>query len=352
MGGSRHIGEGQVVGCSLCDYRYPTRFSSLIALLPPLTLTPLCLQPLPLSLSHQCKFVYSHSLAHSLLAESHLCCPCPPLPHYSLSNLAFLPTRLLHFLLPPPSVSSPVLSTTPPQLLAGEAAKARGDKTCPGSGEGLCSAGGVGVQRVQTSFQHAAANEGPTPSRPQLPSLPTPLHLPRTHASPLSITSESHASLLTPSYGSLCLCFFACSHRCSPCQTLSLSPLQQLNLTPSSHTPSPLLHPPHKPLSLSPSARLTPAVHVLLVHAQHAVHLREVQAHASLRRLDVPFERGAGAKRNEGCARLPADPHHAHHFLRAASERHRLRREGEVLHLGRGGREGEVRLAWGGMEGW
>ena len=50
------------------------------------------------------------------------------------------------------------------------------------------------------------------------------------------------------------------------------------------------------------------AVEILSVHGEDAVHVREIERHAAEGRVDLAFERGAGAERNDRHARLGAKP--------------------------------------------
>ena len=66
---------------------------------------------------------------------------------------------------------------------------------------------------------------------------------------------------------------------------------------------------------LAGDAGLDHAVEVLGVHRQHLVHVAEVDRDAAVRRVDVAFERGAGAERDDRhadaprrCGRSPARP--------------------------------------------
>ena len=66
---------------------------------------------------------------------------------------------------------------------------------------------------------------------------------------------------------------------------------------------------------LAGDAGLDHAVEILGVHLEHLVHVAEVDRHAALRRVDMAFERGADAERNDRhavlarkCARSAARP--------------------------------------------
>jgi hypothetical protein len=66
---------------------------------------------------------------------------------------------------------------------------------------------------------------------------------------------------------------------------------------------------------LARDARFDNAIEILGVHADNAIHVAEVERHAALRRVDVPFERSAGAVTDDRhlvlprrCAPRPAHP--------------------------------------------
>ncbi len=73
-------------------------------------------------------------------------------------------------------------------------------------------------------------------------------------------------------------------------------------------------------------AGLDHAVEVLLVYGEDAVHARQIERHAAQRRIDVAFERGAGAEGDDRHARLGAKLHRFDHLLRGLGEQHRVRR--------------------------
>ena len=60
---------------------------------------------------------------------------------------------------------------------------------------------------------------------------------------------------------------------------------------------------------LAQHARLHAAVEILGVDLQHAVHLRQVDAHAAVERGDVALERGADAERDDRHPRRMAQAH-------------------------------------------
>ena len=62
------------------------------------------------------------------------------------------------------------------------------------------------------------------------------------------------------------------------------------------------------------------------MHGENVVHLAQVDADAAGRRIDLPFQRGAGAEWNHGNAPLGADPHHVLNILRRLRHHHSIRR--------------------------
>ena len=60
---------------------------------------------------------------------------------------------------------------------------------------------------------------------------------------------------------------------------------------------------------LARDARLHAAVEILAVDLEHAVHPRQIDAHAAVQRRDVALERGADAERDHRHARRVAQPH-------------------------------------------
>ena len=81
---------------------------------------------------------------------------------------------------------------------------------------------------------------------------------------------------------------------------------------------------------LARDAGLDRAVEVLGVDREHPVHARHVERDAAARRVDMAFERGAGAEGDDRHAMLGADPHDLLHLLGRLGEDHgvgRLRRD-------------------------
>ena len=72
------------------------------------------------------------------------------------------------------------------------------------------------------------------------------------------------------------------------------------------------------------------AVEVRVVHFQHAIHLRQVEAHAAVQRRDVPLERRADAERDHRDPRRVAYAHDRRHFVV------RVREHDDVRHRGVG----------------
>ena len=66
---------------------------------------------------------------------------------------------------------------------------------------------------------------------------------------------------------------------------------------------------------LARDAGLDHAVEVALVDGEHAVHAREVERQPAVRRVDVAFERGAGAERDDGHAMGAGHPHDLAHLV-------------------------------------
>ena len=62
------------------------------------------------------------------------------------------------------------------------------------------------------------------------------------------------------------------------------------------------------------------------MHLEHAVHVAEVDRHAAERRVDVAFERRAGAERNDRHAVRRADAHDRLHVLGGLRKHHRIGR--------------------------
>jgi hypothetical protein len=60
---------------------------------------------------------------------------------------------------------------------------------------------------------------------------------------------------------------------------------------------------------LARDAGLDHAIEIGFMHGEDAVHAGEIERHAAERRVDVTFERGAGAEGNDGNARRGAEPH-------------------------------------------
>ncbi len=54
-------------------------------------------------------------------------------------------------------------------------------------------------------------------------------------------------------------------------------------------------------------ARLDHAIEIGVVHGEHAVHAGEIERETAERRVDVTFERGAGAERDDRHARFGAE---------------------------------------------
>ena len=70
-------------------------------------------------------------------------------------------------------------------------------------------------------------------------------------------------------------------------------------------------------------------VEILGAHAQHAVHARQVDRHAAVDRVDVAFERAAGAERHDWRAVSRGDAYHRAHLVG---------RQGKYDHVWRSGR--------------
>ena len=66
---------------------------------------------------------------------------------------------------------------------------------------------------------------------------------------------------------------------------------------------------------LARHAGLHHAVEVALVDGEHAVHAREVERQAAVRRVDVALQRGAGAERDDGHAMGGGHPHDLAHLV-------------------------------------
>jgi hypothetical protein len=77
---------------------------------------------------------------------------------------------------------------------------------------------------------------------------------------------------------------------------------------------------------LARDPRLDHAVEVLRVHRQHAIHVAEIDRDATVGRIDVALERGAGSKRNDRHATLGADAHDVLHVGRRLRKNHRVGR--------------------------
>ena len=82
---------------------------------------------------------------------------------------------------------------------------------------------------------------------------------------------------------------------------------------------------------LARDARLHHRVEVLLVHREHLVHLRKVDAHAALDREDVAFQRRADAVGDHRHAVRAADIDHVPDFFSCFYKNNNIRkRVGEV----------------------
>jgi len=77
---------------------------------------------------------------------------------------------------------------------------------------------------------------------------------------------------------------------------------------------------------LAGDARLDHAVEILAVHDQHLVHVAEIDRHAAGRRIDMAFQRGAGAEGDDRRAVGGADAHDALHVLGRLRKHHRIGR--------------------------
>ena len=77
---------------------------------------------------------------------------------------------------------------------------------------------------------------------------------------------------------------------------------------------------------LARDAGLDYAIEVLGMHGEYAIHVAEIEADATKGRIDLAFERGAGAKRNHRHALGRAQPHDLLHFFGILREDHRVRR--------------------------
>ncbi len=62
------------------------------------------------------------------------------------------------------------------------------------------------------------------------------------------------------------------------------------------------------------------------MHRQHLVHVADVDRDAAVRRVDVAFERGAGAERDDRHAMGRADAHDLLHVLGRLRKHHGVRR--------------------------
>ena len=70
------------------------------------------------------------------------------------------------------------------------------------------------------------------------------------------------------------------------------------------------------------------------MHGENAVHVAEIEADAAARRVDLAFERGAGAERDHRHAVRRAQPHDVLHLFGRLRKHHRIRRL--VVDPGRG----------------
>ena len=66
---------------------------------------------------------------------------------------------------------------------------------------------------------------------------------------------------------------------------------------------------------LAGDAGLDDAIEVLGVHREHAVHVAEIEADAAARRIDLAFQRGAGAEGDHRHAVPGAQPHDLLHLF-------------------------------------
>ena len=73
-------------------------------------------------------------------------------------------------------------------------------------------------------------------------------------------------------------------------------------------------------------ARLNDAIEIFGMYREHAVHVLHVDANAAARRIDLAFERGAGAERNDRHIMLRADAHDLLHVFGRLREYHGVRR--------------------------
>ena len=77
---------------------------------------------------------------------------------------------------------------------------------------------------------------------------------------------------------------------------------------------------------LARDAGLDHAIEILGMHGQHAGHVAEVDRDAAERRVDVAFQRRAGAERDHRHALRAANAHDVLHVRRALRKHHRIRR--------------------------
>src|SRR5208337_3225600 len=73
-------------------------------------------------------------------------------------------------------------------------------------------------------------------------------------------------------------------------------------------------------------AGLDLAIHVFSIDLADAVHLREVERQAAVRRVEMALERGARAERDDGHAHLRAELHDAHNLVRGLRKSDGIRR--------------------------
>ncbi len=66
---------------------------------------------------------------------------------------------------------------------------------------------------------------------------------------------------------------------------------------------------------LARDAGLDDAIEVLGMHGEHAIHVAEIEADAAMGRVDLAFERGAGAERDHRHALGRAQPHDLLHLF-------------------------------------
>ncbi len=77
---------------------------------------------------------------------------------------------------------------------------------------------------------------------------------------------------------------------------------------------------------LAGDARFDDAIEIVAMHGEDTVHLAQIDADATRRRVDLPFKRGAGAERNHRDAPLGADPHHVLNVQGRLRHHHRVGR--------------------------